>query len=311
MIRVLMLDLGGTLIDADRQLFPHVPEALEILRNLETEAFEPLQICLVSDYHMPTPDRTAEDIFQEYTALLENLNLGEFFQPVERHVTLSTHAGVRKPERRIFELAVERLNLPESANLDECLFITENAGHVAAARLLGMKTLLFSETSGAAEADFSDWSEAPLLISQIVNPESMNNLDAALRLRLAIGHDLELIFVNEKSEDGGTIYAQVNKSFALPAADSTEEESAQQRSIAVLPVNVEIEMNKKGQIKAVNSSEEPDEESLDEAAHYIKTLNENKQVSRGGGPLKPGETHQETVNEKGEKRIKRKRFSIL
>ncbi|HLM03444.1 MAG TPA: hypothetical protein VK400_20490 [Pyrinomonadaceae bacterium] len=309
MIRVLMLDLGGTLIDADRRLFPHVSEALEILRGFETEAFEPLRVCLVSDYYMPTPDRGVEDIFQEYVGLLENLNLREFFEPVERHVTLSTHAGVRKPERRVFELAVERLNPTEGANLDQCLFITESAEHAAAARLLGMKTLLFSETSGAAEADFSDWSEAPLLISQIVSAESMNNLDAALRLRLAVEYDSELIFVSEKSADGGAVHAQVNKSFALPLADSTGEESGHQ-SIAVLPVNVEIKMNEKGRITAVNS-EEPDEESLAEAAHYIKTLNENKQVARGEEPLKPGETHRETVNEKGEKRIKRKRFSAI
>ncbi|HEX8247352.1 MAG TPA: hypothetical protein VF599_04140, partial [Pyrinomonadaceae bacterium] len=73
MIRVLMLDLGGTLIDGGNQLFAHVPEALETLREFETEAGEPLSICLVSDFYMPTPAGTAQDIFQEYVTLLENL----------------------------------------------------------------------------------------------------------------------------------------------------------------------------------------------------------------------------------------------
>jgi HAD superfamily hydrolase (TIGR01509 family) len=301
MIRVLMLDLGGTLIDGGNQLFPHVPEALEIIREFETEAHEPLSMCLVSDFYMPTPARTVQDIFQEYVSLLENLNLRQLFEPVERRVTLSTHAGVNKPERRIFELAVERLGL--KASLDECLFITENAKHTEQARHLGIKTLLFGET--VAEDGFSDWSEAPLLIAQMLNPESLNNLEGALRLRLAVEYDLELIFVGEKSEDG-IIRGQVNKSHSLPVSGF----ESRQSSVLTLPVNVEVEMNNQGRILAVNS-EEPDKETLDDAAHYIKTLDENKQISRRKGPLAQGETHRETVNEKGEKRIKRERFSAF
>ncbi|HEX8246854.1 MAG TPA: hypothetical protein VF599_01625, partial [Pyrinomonadaceae bacterium] len=201
----------------------------------------------------------------------------------------------------IFELAVERLGL--NAGLDECLFITENAGHTDEARRLGIKTLLFGETD--AEDGFDDWSEAPLLIAQMVSPESPNNLEGALRLRLAVEHDLELLFVSEKSEDG-IIHGQVNKSLPLPVAES----ESRQSSVVTIPVNVEIEMNNQGRILAVNS-EEPDKETLDEAAHYIKTLDENKQISRRKGPLAQGETHRETVNEKGEKRIKRERFSAF
>ncbi|HEY0050822.1 MAG TPA: hypothetical protein VGB68_16130 [Pyrinomonadaceae bacterium] len=301
MIRVLMLDLGDTLIDGNKHLFAHVPQALEILRGFETEAHEPLSLCLVSDYYMPTADRTVEDIFQEYVSLLENLNLRQFFEPVERHVTLSTQAGVNKPKRRIFELAVERLGL--DARLDECLFITENAGHTKSARRLGIKTLLFGETG--AEAGFGDWSEAPLLIAQMVNPESMSNLESALRLRLAVEHDLELIFVSEKSGDG-IVRAQANKSHSLPVSGS----ESGRNSIVTIPVNVEVEMNNRGRILAVDS-EEPDKETLDEAAHYIKTLDDNKQISRKKGPLGAGETHRETVNEKGEKRIKRERFTAF
>jgi hypothetical protein len=308
MIRVLMLDLGGTLIDDDKRLFPHVPEALEILRGFETKASQPLSLCLVSDFYMPTPDRTIQDIFREYLGLLEDLGIRRFFEPVERHVTLSTHAGARKPERRVFETAVERLNLLPGAGLDECLFITESAEHIAAARQLGIKTLLFGEP-GAAEGDFSDWSEAPLLVAQIVNAESLNNLDAALRLRLAVEYDLELLFISEKSADG-IVRGQVNKPYLLPPGDGNESESGQ-NSVAALPVNAEIAMNNQGRILSV-SSEEPDEESVHEAAHYIRTLNENRQISRKPkGALEPGETHRETVDEKGEKHIRRERFSAF
>lgn len=54
-----------------------------------------------------------------------------------------------------------------------------------------------------------------------------------------------------------------------------------------------------------------DKEREEETAHYIRTLEENKQVSRKPGPLSPGETHRETVDEKGEKRVKRERFSAF
>ncbi|HEX8735596.1 MAG TPA: hypothetical protein VF721_09755 [Pyrinomonadaceae bacterium] len=301
MIRVLMLDLGDTLIDKNNQPFPHVPEALEIIRSFETEAHKPLSLCLVSDFHMPTSGKTVQKIFQEYVKILEKANLRQFFEPVEKHVTLSTHAGVRKPERRIFELAVQRLGV--KAKLDECLFITENAEHIKKSRLLGIKTLMFSETEG--EGDFSDWSEAPLLIAQAVNPASTKNLENALRLPMAVGHDLELLSVSEKSGED-IIRGQVNKSHSLPGSES----ESGHKAIVTIPVNVEIKMSKKGKIKAVKT-EEPEKEHLDEAAHYIKTLEDNKQVKHGEGPLGPGETHRETVNEKGEKRIERKRFSII
>ncbi len=54
-----------------------------------------------------------------------------------------------------------------------------------------------------------------------------------------------------------------------------------------------------------------DNECSGEVKHYIKTLDENKQISRKPGPLTGDETHRETTDEKGEKRIKRERFSAI
>ena len=52
------------------------------------------------------------------------------------------------------------------------------------------------------------------------------------------------------------------------------------------------------------------DKQVDEAA-FIKTLEENKQISRKRGPLSPGETHREIIDKKGKKRIKRERFSAI
>ena len=155
-----MLDLGETLVH-DGAVFPHVPEALEAFAEMQTAQGEPLATCVVSDFKMPAPPSTPEkvgEIFAEYLELLERFGLREHFEPVERRATLSTHAGVNKPHRRVFEKALERLDV--SAELAECLFITENQAHIEACAALGMETLRFGSAEG-----FMDWAEAPVLVA--------------------------------------------------------------------------------------------------------------------------------------------------
>ncbi len=167
MIRVLMLDLGDTLVHGDTP-FPGVPEALEAIGDLTTTAGEPLATCLVSDFLMPPvpakPPQIA-DRFKTYVDELETMGLKLFFEPVEERATLSTHVGVNKPDCRVFQMALLRLG--SSARLDECLFITENPSHITACQNRGMKTLRF-DASGSRAADFSDWSAAPALIAALL-----------------------------------------------------------------------------------------------------------------------------------------------
>ena len=148
MIRVVMFDLGQTLIDANNQPFPHVTEALAAMAN------QSFLSCLVSDFDMSLTPAVA---MRRYLAILGAAGLRSFFEPVNKRVTLSNHAGVTKPNRKIFRKALERLDQP-GAPLTACLFITENAAHVEAARKLRMKSLQFG-------ADFSDWSQLPGLIA--------------------------------------------------------------------------------------------------------------------------------------------------
>lgn len=54
-------------------------------------------------------------------------------------VVVSAHVGVAKPDRRIYELAAGRLNLPPGA----CVFIDDNERNVEAARETGMRAVLF------------------------------------------------------------------------------------------------------------------------------------------------------------------------
>jgi beta-phosphoglucomutase-like phosphatase (HAD superfamily) len=135
MIGVLMFDLGMTLIDANGQPFPHVETALTAISDLKTADGKALRSCLVSDFRMPPPSPTAAQVtalFDEYLAILTATGLRPFFEPAAERVTLSAHADARKPDRKIFEKALQRLGADVS--LEECLLITEQATHIKEAR---------------------------------------------------------------------------------------------------------------------------------------------------------------------------------
>jgi len=160
MIQVLMFDLGMTLSDGNNRPFPHVADALKSIAKLKTTAGKPLKSCLVSDFTMPSPGHTVSQIFAEYLAILDTTTLRPFFEPVKKRVTLSTHAGVMKPDRKVFQKALDRLG--SQAALKNCLFITENSDHVKVVRSkLHMQALQFGK-------DFNDWSQASAIIAHII-----------------------------------------------------------------------------------------------------------------------------------------------
>ncbi len=169
MIRVVMFDLGMTLIDAQNRPFAHVAHALETISTYKTKDGKPLRSCLVSDFTMPTPPITVQKkraLFDQYLDILGRTGLRPLFEPVNRRVTLSTQAGVLKPDRKVFETAVRRLRV--RATLEECLFVTESSAHISAARqALHMRALQFAST-GQPPFDFDDWSLFPALIAQFL-----------------------------------------------------------------------------------------------------------------------------------------------
>lgn len=71
--------------------------------------------------------------------MLKDLGLEPLFRPFEQAVTLSTQAGVRKPDARIFRAALDKFD--RAARFEEAIFITENTGHVEAVRKLGMQAV--------------------------------------------------------------------------------------------------------------------------------------------------------------------------
>ena len=185
MVAVVLFDLGDTLVDGARP-FPHVPEALSAVRQFKSASGASVGCALVSDFTLAVPATAArvDEIVSEYLALLGGFDLRGFFSPVERCVTLSTHAGVMKPDRRVYELALARLG--GGAQLTDCLCITENAGHISACRTLGMRTLQFG-------VDFTDWAEFALLVRHQIDPTDTHNTFLALEVWLAAHTDVRIV----------------------------------------------------------------------------------------------------------------------
>jgi FMN phosphatase YigB (HAD superfamily) len=305
MIRVVMFDLGMTLVDGNDRPFPHVEEALTAIATFKTADGKALRSCLVSDFTMAERPVTAAKVtklFNEYLAILDETGLRPFFEPVKKRVTLSTHAGVKKPDRGIFEKALQRLGA--SVSLEECLFITENASHIEEARrTLKMKTLQFGST-GSSEFDFDDWSDAPALIANLVAPHQQANTHAAIKTHLAAkGIDL-LKAEPAESSDATNFSGQVWSPISVPGFDDL------QHVQVAIPVEGKVTRGHKGEVRSV-APVQPSAEQVEEATSFVRSLATHGQIA--GQTAKPpgGATHQIETDEKGNRRLVRKRFSAF
>jgi len=301
MLRVVIFDLGQTLIDGANQVFPHVREALTVISGFITRSGTPLRSCLVSDFTMVSPPVTAARVaalFNQYLTILDGTGLRPFFEPVKKRVTLSTHAGVRKPARQIFEKALQRLGA-STVRLEECLLITENAIHVQKARTqLHMQALQF-------QADFDDWAEAPTLIAQLVTPHQFTNTVAVIKARLA-EHGVDLVSAEPGEDaDSARVHGQVWRAVSIPGFEDLKD-----LQIAI-SVEGNVSRRKKNDVKKMAKLVQPSDEQVAEAASFVKSLATHGQIAGRPGKRARGATHQIETDEKGNRKLVRKRFSAI
>ncbi|WP_165074590.1 HAD-IA family hydrolase [Paludisphaera rhizosphaerae] len=167
MFRIAFFDLGETLIH-DMTPFPGSIQALQAIGQLDTESGQRLTLGLVSDFLAagpPVNEATISAREEQYRGILAATGLAGFFEPFAKRVTLSTRAGVNKPDRRIFELALERSGV--EAQLSECAFVTETIAHLEQSRAFGMTAIRFGAGPGITPA-FSDWGDAPALFARLL-----------------------------------------------------------------------------------------------------------------------------------------------
>jgi hypothetical protein len=77
-----------------------------------------------------------------------------------------------------------------------------------------------------------------------------------------------------------------------------------------VPVTLNVELDDNQKIKALNYSES-DDEILKHASSFVRTLIDNKQVYGLNGQMAANTSHKIETNDKGQRIIKRKGFSIL
>lgn len=302
MIRVVFFDLGMTLIDGDNKPFAHVVDALTAISSFKATDGKPLRSCLVSDFTLATPPVTVTALFNQYLETLDRTGLRPFFEPVKKRVTLSTHAGVLKPDRKIFEKALQRLGV--DLPFEECLLVTENASHIDHVRgTLHMNGLRF-RAAGSSAFDFDDWADAPALIANLVAPHHVANSHAAIKAYLAArGVDL---LTSEPAETPGAmkLSGRVWSPISVPGFDEL------QGVHVAIPVEGEVVRGPKGEVRTV-ALNQPSAEQVSEASSYVRSLATHGQIAGGAAKRPSAATHEIETDEKGNRRLVRKRFTAF
>ena len=139
-MKIVLFDLGRTL-EVNDVLLPGAKETLQAIRELRDASGQPPALALLSDY-FPT-ERELAGWRDQYITLLDRLALREFFEPVDKQVTISTEFVelVFKPDPRVFRAAIDKIN--PGAPFEDTVFITERLAHVTRARDLGMRAIHF------------------------------------------------------------------------------------------------------------------------------------------------------------------------
>ena len=304
MIRVIMFDLGNTLVrESDRTLFPHVSTALTALSGFSTDLGDPVPLCLVSNFpaQLPVPPALLPQVFASFLQILDEAQLRSFFEPVVQRVTLSAHAGVAKPAAVCFTEALERLGL--AVGFDACLFITEEAAHITNVRGFGMHALQFGghQDPSPAGSDFTDWAEAPLLIARAAFPENHNNMKSAVRGFLEATHPLS---VSSVKGAGNQFAATAAAHVPLPGNLS----KALTGVLIDVPVQVQVQLDDRGKpIQVVGT--EPSPADVSDVALNVESLVSSGQIAGlNESPLGP--TYHIATNSKGERVLKRNRYTV-
>jgi hypothetical protein len=300
-IKVVMFDLGGTLVDAQRKPVPHAKAALATIASFKTTGSKRLHTCLVSDFTMPTPPATAAKVralFQQYLAVLDQAGLRHFFEPVQKRVTLSTHAGAMKPQRAVFAKALSRLGV--TATLAESMLITEDEGHVAHVRdKLHMKALRFAPDGSG---DFADWADAPSLVAAAVSPGHHANAVAALKTRLAAS-GMELVDAQDAGAGRMTVSATVWHPIKVAGRDELGDVHV------AIPVQGTVTRSASGAISSGIAG--PSAAQVAEAASFVKSLAVHDRIATAPARTPAGATHEIELADDGTRRLVRRRFSAV
>ena len=105
-----------------------------------------------------------------------------------------------------------------------------------------------------------------------------------------------------RQQSGERIEVEANKLHPLPLPEG-------EPVYAELPVSLSVEVDKQGRVKSIEGGT-PDPAAVNDAMHYLKTLQDTGQLA-DSAPPPPGATHQIERDDQGRRVLRRKRFSIV
>jgi hypothetical protein len=251
--------------------------------------------------HNFKPPATEEEILaletQYRKTVLEPAGLDGLFEPFDSKVTISSRAGVAKPERGIFETALARLHT--TATLEECLFVTEEKSHLEKAREYGMVPIGFGDNMPGIQA-FSNWNDAPLVLADVIAPENVNNLAISVVPALASHYGL-CDFTTTKIV-GRVLHGRANQLFQLHDSRLGSLDGV----YAERPTDVTVELAPNGSLGNVQVGK-PDSEEVEDAANFVHSLIQSGRIALHGDVR--GATHVVQKDSNGRERLIRKRYS--
>jgi FMN phosphatase YigB (HAD superfamily) len=142
-MKIILFDLGNTL-EFNGDLLPGAIELLSSIKTMDVSNDSSHDIALISDFDNFDNGLHLVDVkpfMMKYYNILQKLGIASFFDPLYKHVTLSTEVGVRKPDKKIFRAAVD--SFEKDLSFENVLFITEDSSHVSVARQLGLNAIHF------------------------------------------------------------------------------------------------------------------------------------------------------------------------
>ena len=259
----------------------------------------------MSDFDLPTPPPTPakiKAIFDRYLAVLDRTGLRALFEPVERRVTLGAHAGVGNrtggSSRRPWRACARR---PRSRSACSSPRTSTTSG--PRAPTLHMSALQF-RSPGSATFDFDDWLQAPAMVAHLMGALGGPNAEAALRQHLRHSHGFDVQAVEGAGRGPtttvrGTLWKAVGPAAGAELADVH----------APFPVEGQVTLGPRGQIRSVRLAEPPAPDVL-EAAAFVRSLARHGQLGGSGGRADAA-THDLETDARGRRKLVRKRFRAI
>ncbi len=300
MINIAFVDVVESLIDVSKPV-PAVLDGLKTIAQLKTASGSPLLLGIVTNYVLPTQPVTEAKIVaietQYRRAVLDPSGLANLFDPFETKVTISSRAGLSLPNRGVFENALVRLH--SSAALDECLFITNEASHLAEYNRYGMIPIRFGSAVPGIHC-FTNWCDAPLLLANIMTPNDMQNIAIAIAPALVAHHGLKAFVSTDIHEN--LIHGRANQLLQL----NDPRLGALDGIYVECPAEVTVEITSKGTIGKVQTAE-PNPDEVSDAVNFVHTLIQGGRIANQGDSK--GTTHTVQMDASGRQVLIRQRYA--